>query len=175
MDIMMRRLPAGLVSALCLLSSPALAGAAEDCRNPDIERAERIAPCTAAIKAATDPVDRADLLLYRGAHYNAQQDYERAEADYVAAQALRPDWADPHVERAYSLLDQGDAKAAIAEAQRGLEVEPTSTLAAVQIMTLMADAGSSCTPRTHSDVPSRPTSCRTTIGAPATSWSTPRG
>ncbi|EYD71541.1 hypothetical protein Rumeso_04942 [Rubellimicrobium mesophilum DSM 19309] len=133
--------PPGLVPALCLLAAPALAGPAEDCRNPDLARADRIAPCTAAIGAAADVADKADLLLYRGANLYNTGDYAAAEADFAAARKLRPDWADPYVERGYMLQSQGDDAGAAAEMREGLRVEPGSTYAVVGLMSLLADAG----------------------------------
>ena len=131
----------GLVPVLCLLAGPALSGPAEDCRNLDIEAADSIAPCTAAIKAATDPAERADLLLWRASSYKSVEDYWRAEADIAAALALRPDWADPFVERAYLLKAQGNTEGALAAAQQSLETEPTSVLAHKTVMSMLADAG----------------------------------
>lgn len=107
----------GLLLALCLLAGPALAGPAEDCRNRDIADAVRLAPCSTAIEAATDPVERADLLLWRDAIHGRMGNPDLAEADFATAVALRPDWADPHVERAYLLKDQGDLEGAIAQAR----------------------------------------------------------
>src|SRR5688572_18182573 len=115
-----------VLAAVAALASPALAGPAEDCRNRDLDDTARMAPCTTAIEAASDPADRADLLLWRGAIHKRARDFEQAEADFAAAQALRPDWADPHVERAHLLKEQGDLEGALTAVRQGWEAEPSS-------------------------------------------------
>lgn len=126
---------------LVLFAAPAMADQAEDCRNGDLTDPDRLPACMEAIEAASDPVERADLLLWRGAIHKRAEDYEQAEADFAAAQALRPDWADPLVERAYLLKDQGDLDRALASVQQAWALEPTSIYAGSELMSFLADHG----------------------------------
>lgn len=134
---------AALLGAFAAL---ALAGAvradpADDCRDRDIADAARLPLCTAAIEAAADPADRADLLLWRGAILSRQGDMPGALADFDAAEALAPAWAEPVVERAYALWDAAQPDAALAELARARALEPGSTYAFQASLDLLADAG----------------------------------
>lgn len=139
---MFSRLPRrSLLPALCLLAGPALADPAEDCRNRDLGDAPRLEPCTTAIEAATDPADRADLLLWRAAIHDRAGRGEEAVADFEASKALRPDWADPYVDHGWHLKDGGDLEGAIVQVRKGLEVEPGSLYAHSNLLAFLADAG----------------------------------
>lgn len=128
-------------SLLLLFAAPAGATPAEDCRNRDLADEARVAACSAALPAATDDRDRADLLLYRGATQTRLGRPDLAEADYAEAERLAPDWADPLVERAYDLRDAGQHEAAADEAVRALSREPGSLYALQAAMDIFADAG----------------------------------
>ncbi len=136
----MTRLLSGAALAF-LLAGPALADDAADCRNRDYPDLMRLPLCGAAIQAATDPRDRADLLLWRGAIHSRAGDLDAALADYAEAEALAPGWADPLVERAYAFQAQGDMDAAVAEIARARATEPDSVYALQESLTVLADAG----------------------------------
>lgn len=124
-----------------LLAGPALADDAADCRNRDYPDLMRLPLCGAAIQAATDPRDRADLLLWRAAIHDRAGDLDAALADFAEAEALAPGWADPLVERSFAFYDRGDLDAALAELARARAVEPGSAYAVQESLNFLADAG----------------------------------
>ncbi len=129
-------LPTALL--LCLfLGFPALAGGpardqAEAAHaallDGDAARARDLA--TAALDSGElDAEDRAVTLKLRGAARHALGDPQGALADYSAAVALFPHYAEAYVNRAAAWFDLGEKTAALADLDRAIELKPDAEAA----------------------------------------------
>lgn len=85
---------------------------------------------TAALDSGElDATDRAVTLKLRGAARHALGDPQEALADYSAAVALFPHYAEAYVNRAAAWFDLGDAAAALADLDQAVALKPDSEAA----------------------------------------------
>lgn len=114
--------------ALFLATSPALAGATEDCASNDIEK--RLSGCTELIDAGKiGAQDMAFAYINRGDALFAKNDYYQAIDDFGKAIALYPKDAKPYNNRAYAYLTLQRPKDGLPDAQKAVELEPDNAAA----------------------------------------------
>jgi tetratricopeptide (TPR) repeat protein len=125
-----------VLPGLVLISAAGLAQAqvAGNCEDDTLTPLEQRAACDAEIEAATDPLERARLLVERAGTYRREGDPAGAVdalADLAEADRLAPDMdpqlrADLLVERAEAHASEGDFETAMADVAEAERLAPTT-------------------------------------------------
>jgi tetratricopeptide (TPR) repeat protein len=88
---------------------------------------ERIKGCTALIKEEPDAHVRAEAFGLRGNALASKGNYDRAVADFDAANQLWPEFGGPYLDRASARMERGDFRGAIADYSRLIHVDPVDS------------------------------------------------
>jgi tetratricopeptide (TPR) repeat protein len=112
------------VLAALLVTTPALADAPADCRNPEAVPETRLAACLAALDGVEDPALRAEFMDHQARALRTLGRTEEAEQIAWDASDLAPEDADPLVTRANLLNDLGSYRVAQDLLDRALRLEP---------------------------------------------------
>lgn len=115
------------VAILALLFAlPALAASQKDwadCRGKDATKS--LSGCNRVLAdKKLSPRERAEALYNRGLANKANEDLDKAIADYTAAIAADPKWAVPYAKRGDLYDDKGDQQRAIADLTDALRLDP---------------------------------------------------
>jgi len=115
---------AGAASAYVVVAAGSLAHACYQNARAELDSAQAIEQCTAALAEGLNAHNRAGTLINRGIIYMNRRAYDRALADFDAAIALQPELAEGHINRGAALLAQDNYAGAIAAIDRGLDLSP---------------------------------------------------
>jgi lipoprotein NlpI len=115
-----------LAVAAFLVTAPALAASQKDwadCRGKDANKS--LSGCNRVLQdRRLSARERAEALYNRGLAYKANDDLDKAIADYTAAIAADPKWAVPYAKRGDLYDDKGDKERAIADLSDAIRLDP---------------------------------------------------
>jgi lipoprotein NlpI len=115
-----------LAVAAFLLTAPALAASQKDwadCRGKDASKS--LAGCNRVLQdRRLSPRERAEALYNRGLANKANDDLDKAIADYGEAIRADPKWAVPYAKRGDAYDDKGDRDRAIADLSEAIRLDP---------------------------------------------------